>query len=163
MCFTLYIQFMIESVAHEKFYKDVSHDSLRPAVPKDPRVSRAGSSATPSHTIRSGDAPSSPTTNSDILKMLRGIFTTCWHTDQRLDVIDQRLQIVRRNQEIIHSQWDEPLQEFLDALVFPPVPDPYGLLTPAELAAFGIDPAHVSSNDDDEVQADDDEETEDDE
>jgi hypothetical protein len=57
MCFTLYIQFMIESVAHEKFYKDVSHDSLRPAVPKDPRVSRAGSSATPSHTIRSGDAP----------------------------------------------------------------------------------------------------------
>jgi hypothetical protein len=40
--FAPYIQFMIESVAHEKFYKDVCHDSLRPAVPKDPRASRAG-------------------------------------------------------------------------------------------------------------------------
>jgi hypothetical protein len=45
----------------------------------------------------------------------------------------------------------------------PPVPDPYGSLTPAELATFGIGPARVSSDDNDEVQADDDEETEDDE
>jgi hypothetical protein len=42
------------------------------------------------------------------------------------------------------------------------VPDPYGSLTPAELASFGIGPAHVSSNDDDEAHATD-EETEDDE
>jgi hypothetical protein len=40
---------------------------------------------------------------------------------------------------------------------------PYGSLAPAELAAFGIGPAHVSSNDHDEAQADDEEETEDDE
>jgi hypothetical protein len=33
--FATYIQFMIESVAQEKFYKDVRHDSLRPAMPKD--------------------------------------------------------------------------------------------------------------------------------
>jgi hypothetical protein len=72
-------------------------------------------------------------------------------------------QIVRRNQEIIHSQRDEPLQEFPDVPVFPPVPDPYGSLTPAKLATFDIGPTHVSSDDDDEVQADDDEETEDDE
>jgi hypothetical protein len=70
---------------------------------------------------------------------------------------------VWRNQEIIHSQRDEPLQEFPDVLVFPPIPDPYGSLTPAELAAFGIGPACVSSDNDDEVQADDDKETEDDE
>jgi hypothetical protein len=70
---------------------------------------------------------------------------------------------VRRNHEIIHSQWDEPLQEFPDVPVFAPVPDPYGSLTPAELAAFGIDPARVSSDNDDEVQADEEEETEDDE
>jgi hypothetical protein len=70
---------------------------------------------------------------------------------------------VRRNQEIIHSQRDEPLQEFPDVPVFPPVPDPYGSLTPVELVAFGIDPAHVSSDDNDEAQADDDEEMEDDE
>jgi hypothetical protein len=44
-----------------------------------------------------------------------------------------------------------------------PIPDLYGSLTHAELAAFGIGPAHVSSDDDNEVQADDDEETEDDE
>jgi hypothetical protein len=90
----------------------VCHDSLRPVVPKDPRASRAGSSATPtaapSHTTRSGSAPSAPATNSGILKMLQDIFVTCRCTDQRLDVMDRRLQIVRRNQKIIHSQRDEP-------------------------------------------------------
>jgi hypothetical protein len=40
---------------------------------------------------------------------------------------------------------------------FPAHPDPYGSLTPAELAAFGIGPAHISFDDDDEAQADDDE------
>jgi hypothetical protein len=70
---------------------------------------------------------------------------------------------VRHNQEIIHSQRDEPLQEFPDVPVFPPVPDSYGSLTFAELAAFDIGPARVSSDDDDEAQADDDEEMEDDE
>jgi hypothetical protein len=59
---------------------------------------------------------------------------------------------VWRNQEIIHSQQDEPLQEFLDVPVFPLVPDPYGSLTPAELAAFSIGPARVSSNDDEEME-----------
>jgi hypothetical protein len=38
----------------------------------------------------------------------------CRRTDQRLDVMEQRLQIVRCNQEIIYSQRDEPLLEFLD-------------------------------------------------
>jgi hypothetical protein len=70
---------------------------------------------------------------------------------------------MRRNQEIIHSQRDEPLQEFPDVPIFSPVPDPYGSLTPAELAAFVIGPAHVSSDDDDEAQPDDDEKTEDNE
>jgi hypothetical protein len=131
---------MIETVVQEKFYKDVRYDSLRPVVPKNPKASRAGSSTTPapSHTTRSDGAPSAPAPNSDILKMLRGIFVTCRHIDQCLDVMDQRLQIVCRNQEIIHSQRDEPLQEFPDAPVFPLVPDPYSSLTPVELAAFGI-------------------------
>jgi hypothetical protein len=79
---------MIEFVAQEKFYKDVHHDSLRPVVPKDPRASRADSSATPSHTTHSGGASSAPALNSGILKMLRGIFATCRCTDQRLDVMD---------------------------------------------------------------------------
>jgi hypothetical protein len=95
--------------------------------------------------------------------MLWGIFATCRRTDQRLYVVDQCLQIVRRNQEIIHSQWNELPQEFPNVPVFLPVPDPYGSLTPAELAAFSIGPARVSSDDNDEVQATDDEETEDDE
>jgi hypothetical protein len=94
--------------------------------------------------------------------MFRGIFVMCRRTDQALDVMEQRLQIVRRNQEIIHSQRDELLHEFPDIPVFPPVPDPYASLTPAELASFGIGRAHVF-DDDDEEQADDDEETEDDE
>jgi hypothetical protein len=54
--FAPYIQFMIEYVMQEKFYKDVHHDSLRPAVPKDPRTSRAGSAAAPSRTTCSGGA-----------------------------------------------------------------------------------------------------------
>jgi hypothetical protein len=165
--FAPYIQFIIESVAYENFYKDVRHDSLRPAMPKDPRASHAGSSAAPaaahSCTTHSGGAPSTPTTNFGILKILHGIFATCRRTDQHLDVMDQRLQIVWRNQEIIHSQRDEPLQEFPDVPVFPLIPDPYSSLTPTELAAFGIGSVRVSLNDDDEAQAVDDEETEDDE
>jgi hypothetical protein len=158
---------MIEPMALEKFYKDVRHDSLRPAVPKDPRASHVGSSAAstaaPSRTTHSGGAPSAPATNSGILKMLRGIFATCRRTDQRLDVMDQCLQIVLRNQEIIHSQRDEPLQKFPDIPIFSLVPGPYDSLAPAELAAFSIGPTHVSSDDDDEAQPDDDEETEEDE
>jgi hypothetical protein len=48
-------------MAHEKFYKDVHHDSLRPVVPKDPRASHAGSFAAPaiapSRITHSGGAP----------------------------------------------------------------------------------------------------------
>jgi hypothetical protein len=77
--------------------------------------------------------------------------------------MDQRLQIMQHNQEIIHCQRDEPLQEFPDVPFFPPVLDPYGLLTLAELAAFGIGPARVFSDDDDEAQGNDDEEMVDDE
>jgi hypothetical protein len=70
--FATYIQFMIESVTQEKFYKDVRHNSLCPAVPKDPGASHAGSSAAPapSRNTHSGGAPSAPAINSGILKML---------------------------------------------------------------------------------------------
>jgi hypothetical protein len=44
-----------------------------------------------------------------MLKMFRGIFAMCGRTDQHLDVIELRMEIVHHNQEIIHSQWDEPL------------------------------------------------------
>jgi hypothetical protein len=71
------------------------HDSLRLVVLKDPRASRAGSSSAPSRTTHSGGAPSAPATNSDILKMLQSIFVTCRSSNHRLDVMDQRLQIVR--------------------------------------------------------------------
>jgi hypothetical protein len=111
--FAPYIQYMIEVVAHEKFYKDVKHELLHPAVPKDPRTHRASSStpaAAPSHTTCSGGgASSAPNVNFDILKMFHGIFATCRCTDQRMDVMEQHLQILRRNQEIIHIQRDEPL------------------------------------------------------
>jgi hypothetical protein len=86
--FAPYIQLMIESIAQETFYMDVCHDSLHLIVPKDPRASRAGSFAAPSRTTHSGGAPSTPTPNSGILKMLWGIFAICWRTNQRLDVMD---------------------------------------------------------------------------
>jgi hypothetical protein len=102
--FAPYIQYMIEMVTKEKFYKDSRHDPLRPAVPKDLRASRAGFSAAPAHTTRSGGASSASSTNNCFLKMFGGIFVMCRHTDQCLDVMEQHLQIVRCNQEIIHSQ-----------------------------------------------------------
>jgi hypothetical protein len=93
--FAPYIQFMIEFVAQEKFYKDVRHDLLRPAVPRDLRASHAGFSsapaAAPSRTTHSGGAPCALATNSGILKMLHGIFAICRRSDQHLDVMDQRL------------------------------------------------------------------------
>jgi hypothetical protein len=48
------------------------------------------------------------------------------------------------------STWSWLTPSFCDGGVTP-VPDPYGSLTPAELAAFSIDPARVSSDDDDEA------------
>jgi hypothetical protein len=68
--FASYIQFMIESLTQENFYKDVCHDSLHPEVPKDLRASCACSSDAPSRTTHSGRAPSAPAPNCSILKML---------------------------------------------------------------------------------------------
>jgi hypothetical protein len=127
-----------------------------PTVPKDPKASRVDSSVAHSRTTHNGGTPSAIAPNYDILKMLWDIFATCECTDQPLDVMDQRIQIVRRNQEIIHSQRDEPLEKFPDVPVFPPVPDPYDSLTLAELAAFDIGPAHISSDDDDDEETEDD-------
>ncbi len=166
--FAPYIQYMIEMVTKEKFYKDSRHDPLRPAVPKDPRTPRTASPPTvaPSRSTRSGGTSSS-SQGSGMLKMLRGIFAICRRSDQRLDVMEQRMEIVRRNQEIIHSQWDEPLLEFSDVPVYPLVTDPYASLTPPELATFGVGPSYapIGSDDDneDEEATNDDEETEDDE
>jgi hypothetical protein len=99
--FPPYIQNMIEVVTKEKFFKDVAHEHSCPAVPKDPRIRCASSSipaASPSRTTHSGGAPSSaPSVNSSFMKMFRGIFALCRYTDQRMDVMEQRLQIVRRN------------------------------------------------------------------
>jgi hypothetical protein len=91
-----------------------------------------------------------------------------------MEVMEQHIQIIRCNQEIIHSQRNETLFEFSNVPVYPPIPDAYALLTPAELAAIGISPAHAPDNnnnnnnnnnndDDDEEAANDNEETEDDE
>jgi hypothetical protein len=82
-----------------------------------------------------------------------------------MDVMETHLDIVHLNQEIIHIQQDEPLLDFPDVPIYPPVLDPYASLTPVELAAFGIDPSRAPADydDEDEEAANDDEETEDDE
>jgi hypothetical protein len=148
---------MIEIVAHEKFYNDVAHEPLYPTVPKDPRTPRTSPppAVAPTRTTHSGGA-TSPSSNSGFLKMFQGIFVMCHRTDQHLDVIEQRMEIVCRNQEIIHSQWDESLLEFPDVPVYPLVTDPYASLTPAELAAFGVCTSYAPTSSDD----DDDEEEE---
>jgi hypothetical protein len=164
--FAPYIMCMIEVVAHERFYKDVAHEPLRSIVPKDPRshhTSSAPLAVGPTRTTHSGGASSSSSSNSSFLKMFWGIFAMCRHTDQHMDMVKQRLEIVHHIQEIIHSQQNEPLLEFPDAPVYPSALDPYALLTLAELAAFGIGPSCAPANyDDDEEVGNDDEETEDD-
>jgi hypothetical protein len=86
-----------------------------------------------------------------------------------MDVMEHCINIICHNQEIIHSQRDEPLIEFPDEPVYPTVPNPYASLTPDELAAFGIGPScapTTGSDDDDdgdEEATNDDKETEDDE
>jgi hypothetical protein len=138
------IQYMIEMVTKDKFYKDSRHDPLHHVVPKDPRTSHASASAYAAPcTAHNGGASSASSTNSGFLKMFIGIFAMCHRMNQHLDVMEQCLQSVRCNQEIIHCQQDEPFLEFPKVPVFPPVPDHYALLTPAELATFSIGPAHV--------------------
>jgi hypothetical protein len=69
--FAPYIQCMIEVVAHERFYKDVGHEPLHPAVPKDPITHPSSSpppNVAPTRTTRSGGASSS-SSNCSFLKM----------------------------------------------------------------------------------------------
>jgi hypothetical protein len=61
------------------------------------------------------------------------------------------------------SKRDEPLLEFPDVLVFPPIPDPYASLTPAELAAFSIGPPRGDDDDNGHEEVREDEEMKDDE
>jgi hypothetical protein len=91
---------MIEVVTHEKFPKDVKHASLHPSVPKDLWTHRSSSSApamAPARTTHKGGASSSSSQSSGMLKMFRGIFTMCRHTDQRMDVMEQQMRIMRHN------------------------------------------------------------------
>jgi hypothetical protein len=90
--FAPYIQYMIEVVAHEKFYKDAAHEPLRPAVPKDSRTHRTASTppvVAPSRTTGSGSVSSSSSQHSSFLKMFKGIFAMCCRIDQCMDAMDQ--------------------------------------------------------------------------
>jgi hypothetical protein len=161
--FAMYIMCMIKTVAKEKFYKDVTHEPLRPSLLKDPRSRGTSPPPAMAPTRATHNSGASSSSNSWFLKMFRGIFALCHRTDQHMDVMEQCLNIVHHNQDTIHSQRDEPLLDFLDMPVYPPVPDPYASLTPTELAAFGLGPSHApASSDDDEEEANDDEEMEDD-
>jgi hypothetical protein len=168
--FTPYIIYMIEVAAYEKFYKDAAHEPLHPVVPKGPARHHISPplDVAPTCSGRYGGASYSSSSISGFIKMFRGIFAMCCRTDQCMDVMEHRLDIVRHNQDLIHYQWDEPHIEFRDEPVYPPVPDPYASLTPAELAAYGIGPTRApAGNDDndngDEEAANDDDETEHDE
>jgi hypothetical protein len=145
--FALYIMCMIETVAHERFYKYVAHEPLRPAVLKGlahRHTSPPPPDVTPTHTTYNGGASFSSSSNSGFLKMSWGIFAMCHRTDQRMDVMERRMDIIHRNQEILQSQRDEPLIEFSDEPVYPPVPNPYASLTLVELAAFWYRPLPCS-------------------
>jgi hypothetical protein len=89
--FAPYIQYMIEIVTKEKFYSDSRRDPCHPAVLKDPRASRACSSAAPSCTTHSSGASSTSSINNSFLQMFRGIFAMCRCPNLCLDVMEQCL------------------------------------------------------------------------
>jgi hypothetical protein len=98
--FAPYIMCMIEVVAHERVCKDVAHESLCPVVPKDPRSHHTSSPppvVAPTRTTCSDGASFASSSNSGFLRMFHDIFAMCRHIDQRMDVMEQRLEIVRRN------------------------------------------------------------------
>jgi hypothetical protein len=96
--FAPYIMCMIETVAHERFYKDVAHEPLRPTLPK--ALVRCHISpppdVAPSQTTQSGGSSSSSSANSGFLKMFRRILAMSHWTDQRMDVPEHRTEILRR-------------------------------------------------------------------
>jgi hypothetical protein len=95
---------MIEVLAHERFYKDAAHEPLRPVVSKGPAHRHISpQDVAPTHTAHSGRASNSSSSNSNFLKMFQGIFSMCRRTDQHIDVMDRRIDILQRNQKIIHS------------------------------------------------------------
>jgi hypothetical protein len=75
---------MIETVAHERFYKDVAHEALHPVAPEalvhhdtSPPLDVA-----PSHATRGyGASSSSSSANFRIMKMFWGIFVMCHHIE----------------------------------------------------------------------------------
>jgi hypothetical protein len=103
--FAPYIMHMIEVVVDEKFYKDVAHEPLHPTVPKEPRShpSAPPPVVAPTRITHSGGVSSASSSNSGFLKMFYGIFVMCRPTDQHMDVMEQHLEIVRRNQDSIHN------------------------------------------------------------
>jgi hypothetical protein len=68
--FAPYIMYMIKVVAHERFYKDATHEPLRLAVPKGPACRHISPppDVAPSRTTHHGGASSS-SSNSEFLKM----------------------------------------------------------------------------------------------
>jgi hypothetical protein len=82
--FAPYIMCMIETVAHERFYKDVAHEALHPVAPEalvhhdtSPPLDVA-----PSHATRGyGASSSSSSANFRIMKMFWGIFAMCHHIE----------------------------------------------------------------------------------
>jgi hypothetical protein len=118
--FAPYIMCMIETVAHERLYKDVAHEPLHPVVLKDPRSHHTSPplDVAPTRPTHSGGTSSSSSTSFGLLKMFQGMFAMCHHTDQRVDVMETCLDIVH------HSQWNEPLIDFPDMLVYRPYPTP---------------------------------------
>jgi hypothetical protein len=79
--FAPYIMCMIKVVAHEKFYKDATHEPLRPVVPKGParRQISPPPDVAPACATHGGGASSSSSSNSGFLKMFWGIFAMSPH------------------------------------------------------------------------------------
>jgi hypothetical protein len=96
--FTTYIMCMLKIVAHERFYKDVAHEPLRPTVSKAParRQPSPPPTVAPSRVTHNGGASSS-SSNSGFLKMFRDIFAMCCHTYQRIDVMEHCMDVLHHN------------------------------------------------------------------
>ena len=149
-----YIMSMIEHVSKRTFVKDVVHQDLKPQIPS--AASRPPPTA----------STSSSTGRSGVLKFLKGIFAMCQRTQDTVDSVRARQNVLLENQCNLHRLTPNApaFVEFAEEPVPPPVADPFSSLTPQEMTYFGFEAKgddeeeHDDADNDEDVDAEDDEE-----
>jgi hypothetical protein len=107
--------------------------------------------------ISSGSRPSKG--NSNLLKVLKGIFSICQSKKHDLDVVKAQNETILNNQCNIHQKLkiEEPFKEFEEEKLSSEIADPFASLTMDQITYFGMGNPSASSSaphDDDDEEYD---------